>query len=131
MAWFITSADPNLAVTCDDGRVIRFRDAEYRTEIAGELSALRADPRVKEVRTAAETRPLIRRWALNLATGKVHDVARRRYHCYLSDELITAASEEEGTPSERWGLYRRLEDLQRWNPHTEPCKYCGGGDDGH
>ena len=132
MAWFMTKVGPNLVIRCADGRVIAFRDAEYRTGVPSELAALRADSRVHEVKNEQEALPILRPWAVNLTTGIMHDVVRRRSHCCLSDELIAAASTTDGpTPTGgaqgrtiKWKLYRRQADALRWNPNARECKYC-------
>ena len=124
MAWFITTVNPNLAIRCKDGHVIRFKDAEIRTEQPDELAALRADSRVGEVIAKVEVGPILRRWVVNLATGKLHDVTRRRHHCYLSDELIAASRADDGLPPDGWKVYRRKNDARRWNHNVTDCKYC-------
>ena len=130
MPWFITNADPNLPVRCADGHVIRLRDAEIRTVDPVELAALRADPRVSEVIAETEAGPILRRWAVHLMTGKLHDVTRRRHHCNLSDELIAASRAEDESPPSGWKVYRRKNDARRWNHNVEDCKYCGSSDHG-
>ena len=127
MAWFITSANPSLVVHCEGGHTIVFRDAEYRTEDPSELAALRADPRVREAhRTEAEL-PILRRWAICLTTGRLHDVERRRVQCYIPAELVAAANAESGGAVEGWKLYQRRADALRWNHKVKDCKHCAGG----
>jgi hypothetical protein len=123
MPWFITKVDPQLVVPCGEGRVVRFRDAECRTADKVEVAALRAHPDVIEVPPEPDETPLIRRYAVNLVTKRLHDLTRRRLHCYISDELLAAARSEDDPP-DNWKLYRRLSDATRWNPGAEECAYC-------
>lgn len=124
MPWFITKVDPALVVHCEDGTAIRFRHAEYRTSDPSELRALRTDPRVSEViEQAAES--FIRRYAINLETGLLHDLTRRRYHCHIPMTVLNAAQTEDEDPPAGWKLYRRDFDARRWNPGAEECAHCG------
>jgi hypothetical protein len=133
MARFVSPTNAYLVVRCDDGRRIRFDHAGYRTDDPVELRALRAHPRVVEIIEEAQedrARPIVRPWAVNLNSGKLHKLTRRRYHCHIPDDLLEAARSETAEAPEGWKLYQRRSDATRWNPGATACAYCRQGEEG-
>lgn len=128
MAWFITKVNPSLAVDIG-GRFILFTHAEYHTADADEIAVLRADPRCEEVVENADLEaemPILRRWLVNLNTGKLHDYELAKHQCYIPDP-VAAAARTDDAEVEGWKLYRRRSDALRWNSGAAPCGHCGGG----
>lgn len=114
MAWFISEI-PGLTVQVDPGRAVRFRAAEYRTDDAAEIAALRADPRCVEAGKPAARTIQVEGYAVNLDTMTMHYLPQVGTRCHIPEDVEHVTG---------WRVYRRMQDALRWQRGVELCGFC-------